>query len=190
MSLHVDRLLPRLLQQTNKLEHRFILEPYLRLCTVCQTTVGRGLDLKSQIIRSEGWLLKSSREDRGQGDRKRVERSTCRCDEDQLHSSHSPSSNEIGTQETRTGVSTTNQGGDKYVGRTRLSVRYNAPVSLSFLAPPDPPEEELPVGGASGMFKDTSTLEVTAVIVSSSGSGTGERSGVNIAQFNDISGDY
>jgi len=54
---------------------------------------------------------------------------------------------------------------------------------LSFFAPPDPPDAELPVGGASGTLKETSTPESTVVTVISCSNGTGVRFGVSIAQF-------
>lgn len=57
------------------------------------------------------------------------------------------------------------------------------PKALSFLVPPDPPADEVFVGGASGMVSEISTPESTAVIVISFGRGTGERFGLSIVQL-------
>jgi hypothetical protein len=57
------------------------------------------------------------------------------------------------------------------------------PSALSFLLPPDPPADEVLVGGASGMPRETSTPESTVVIVISFGRGIGERLEFSIVQL-------
>ena len=60
---HVDRALPCLLQQTDKLEHRAVLEADLNARAVCESTLRRRLQLECQIVGSERWLVETRGED-------------------------------------------------------------------------------------------------------------------------------
>ena len=70
--------------------------------------------------------------------------------------------------------------------RTRWSVSHILPTSLYFFVPPDPPEVEDPEGGASGTASESSTPESIVRMISSSGRGIGDRSGLSMAQFIDM----
>lgn len=67
--------------------------------------------------------------------------------------------------------------------RTRWSVSQIFPVAFSVFAPPEPPDEAVRKGGASGMLRRMSTPESVVVMFISFGRGTGERLGLSIVQF-------
>lgn len=66
---------------------------------------------------------------------------------------------------------------------TLWSVSHSPPLSFNFLEPPDPPNVEDPVGGASGMITVRSAPEGTVRSMTSWASGTGVRFGLSIAQL-------
>lgn len=71
----------------------------------------------------------------------------------------------------------------RFTARTLWSVSQIFPIALSFLTPPEPPAGAFPDGGALGIMRDNSTPESTVVMVTSAGSGTGERFGVSMVQL-------
>lgn len=61
-------------------------------------------------------------------------------------------------------------------------MRNTFPAAFSFFAPPLPPADDVPEGGASGIVRERSAAS-TVVIVISLGRGTGERLAFIIAQL-------
>lgn len=61
LPLHVYRLLARLLQGPNKLEHPSIFEPHLNGSPIRQSAISRWLDFESEIILTEIRLFEFSR---------------------------------------------------------------------------------------------------------------------------------